>query len=179
MTLPPAPDAPASSLGGPETRPCCCCTPSSPGCSSAASSGGACATSSVSASPGGRWRWPAWSSSWSSSRDRSPSASGAEGPVIYVASTLAVLAALLRNLALPGLAIIAVGAILNLVPVLANGGAMPSAPEAWLALNGVAELPVTPLLELRAHRPGHALPVPGRHLRLAAAAAARQRLLHR
>ena len=67
---------------------------------------------------------------------------GAEGPVIYVASTLAVLAALLRNLALPGLPIIALGAILNLVPVLANGGAMPSAPDAWLALNGVAELPI-------------------------------------
>ena len=68
---------------------------------------------------------------------------GAEGPVLYVVSTLVVLVALLRNLALPGLAIIAVGAILNLVPVLANGGAMPSAPEAWLALNGVAALPVS------------------------------------
>jgi hypothetical protein len=67
---------------------------------------------------------------------------GAEGPVIYVVSTLAVLAALLRNLALPGLPIIALGAVLNLVPVLANGGAMPSAPDAWLALNGVAELPI-------------------------------------
>lgn len=67
---------------------------------------------------------------------------GAEGPIIYVASTLAVLAALLRNLALPGLPIIALGAILNLVPVIANGGAMPSAPDAWLALNGVAELPI-------------------------------------
>jgi len=68
---------------------------------------------------------------------------GAEGPVIYVLSTLAVLVALLRNLRLPGLAIIAVGAILNLVPVLANGGAMPSAPDAWLQLTGVAALPVT------------------------------------
>ena len=67
---------------------------------------------------------------------------GPEGPAIYVASTLAVLAALLRNLALPGLTIVALGAILNLVPVLANGGAMPSSPDAWLALNGVAELPV-------------------------------------
>jgi hypothetical protein len=62
---------------------------------------------------------------------------------VYVASTLVVLAALVRNLALPGLAVIAVGAILNLVPVIANGGAMPSAPEAWLALNGVAALPVS------------------------------------
>jgi hypothetical protein len=68
---------------------------------------------------------------------------GSEGPVIYVASTLVVLVALLRNLALPGLAIIAIGAVLNLIPVIANGGAMPSAPEAWLALNGVAALPVS------------------------------------
>jgi hypothetical protein len=68
---------------------------------------------------------------------------GAEGPVIYVVSTLVVLAVLLRNIALPGFAIIAVGAILNLIPVLANGGAMPSAPEAWLALNGEAALPVS------------------------------------
>ena len=72
---------------------------------------------------------------------------GPEGPVIYVASTLAVMAALLRNLVRPstirpGLAIIAVGATLNLIPVIANGGTMPSAPEAWLALNGVAALPI-------------------------------------
>jgi len=68
---------------------------------------------------------------------------GPEGPAIYVASTLAVLAALLRNLRLTGLPILAVGAILNLIPVLANGGAMPSSPEAWLSLTGVAALPVS------------------------------------
>lgn len=68
---------------------------------------------------------------------------GPEGPFIYVASTLMVMAALLRNVALPGVAVIAVGAILNLVAVIANGGAMPSAPEAWLTLNGVAALPVS------------------------------------
>jgi hypothetical protein len=66
---------------------------------------------------------------------------GTEGAVIYVASTLIVLAALLRNVALPGLVIIAVGAFLNLLPVLANGGAMPSSPDAWLALTGIAEVP--------------------------------------
>jgi len=73
---------------------------------------------------------------------------GPEGALVYVLSTLAVMAALLRNisrreLSRPGLVVIAVGAALNLVAVVANGGAMPSAPEAWLALNGVAELPVT------------------------------------
>jgi hypothetical protein len=67
---------------------------------------------------------------------------GAEGPLIYVASTLAVLVALLRNLRLPGLALIAVGAILNLVPILANGGYMPSSPEVWRELTGVAAVPV-------------------------------------
>jgi len=67
---------------------------------------------------------------------------GAEGPVIYVASTLAVLAALLRNLRLPGLAIIAVGAVLNLAPILANGGYMPSSPDVWRELTGVAAVPV-------------------------------------
>lgn len=67
---------------------------------------------------------------------------GAEGPFIYVASTLMVMAALLRNLRLPGLAIIAVGAALNLVVVVANGGYMPSSPAAWLELTGTAAVPV-------------------------------------
>lgn len=66
---------------------------------------------------------------------------GSAGPVIYVASTVVVLVVLLRNVALPGLAIIAVGAVLNLLPILSNGGYMPSSPEAWLALTGVAEVP--------------------------------------
>jgi hypothetical protein len=66
---------------------------------------------------------------------------GSAGPAIYVASTLVVLVALLRNVALPGLAIIAVGGVLNLVPILTNGGFMPSSPEAWLALTGMAQLP--------------------------------------
>ena len=68
---------------------------------------------------------------------------GPEGPAIYVASTLVVMVALLRNLSLPGLAVIAVGGTLNLIPIIANGGAMPSAPEAWLALTGSAGLPVS------------------------------------
>lgn len=66
---------------------------------------------------------------------------GAEGPIIYVLSTLAVLAALLRNLRLPGLPILAIGAVLNLIPILANGGFMPSSPEAWETMTGAAALP--------------------------------------
>jgi hypothetical protein len=68
---------------------------------------------------------------------------GAAGPALYVLSTLAVLAALMRNLEQPGFTILAIGAIANLIPILANGGAMPSDPEAWLTLTGVAELPVS------------------------------------
>jgi Family of unknown function (DUF5317) len=68
---------------------------------------------------------------------------GSLGTPIYVVSTLVVMAALLRNLRYPGLIVIAAGAALNLVAVVANGGAMPSSPDAWLALTGVAELPVT------------------------------------
>ncbi len=67
---------------------------------------------------------------------------GAEGPVIYVVSTLAVLVALLRNLRLPGLAVIATGAVLNLIPILTNGGYMPSSPDVWRELTGVAAVPV-------------------------------------
>ena len=67
---------------------------------------------------------------------------GAEGPLIYVASTVAVLLALLRNVRLPGFLILASGAILNLVAVVANGGFMPSSAEAWLELTGSAAIPV-------------------------------------
>lgn len=63
------------------------------------------------------------------------------GPVLYVASTAAVLVALLANLRLPGLWVLAVGAGMNLVAIVANGGYMPSSPEAWMALNGLAEVP--------------------------------------
>lgn len=67
---------------------------------------------------------------------------GAEGPIIYVVSTIAVLIALLRNLRLPGLAVIAAGAVLNLIPILTNGGYMPSSPDVWRELTGVAAVPV-------------------------------------
>jgi hypothetical protein len=67
---------------------------------------------------------------------------GSAGPPVYVVSTLAVLIALLRNVRLPGLAVIATGAALNLVPILTNGGYMPSSPEVWLELTGVAAVPV-------------------------------------
>ncbi len=58
---------------------------------------------------------------------------GDAGPALYVASNLAVLAAVIRNLALPGLALVALGAVCNLVAILANGGAMPADPSALAA----------------------------------------------
>ncbi len=58
---------------------------------------------------------------------------GAAGPALYVLSNLAVIAAVVRNIAIPGLAIVAVGAASNLVAILANGGAMPADPAALAA----------------------------------------------
>jgi len=51
-------------------------------------------------------------------------------PPIYIASTLAVFVAVVRNLRLPGMAIVAVGALCNLVAISANGGLMPAGPGA-------------------------------------------------
>ncbi len=80
------------------------------------------------------------------------------GPVLYVGSTVAVFAALLRNLALPGLPIVALGAALNLLVILANGGVMPSDPAAWQALTGVAAVPTDDFTNSTLMGPGTALP---------------------
>lgn len=61
---------------------------------------------------------------------------GQAGPPLYVASSLLVLAVVLRNRRLPGLKIVAAGAVANLVAVLANGGYMPADPAA-LAFAGL------------------------------------------
>ena len=52
------------------------------------------------------------------------------GEAIYVGSTGAVLIAVWRNLAVPGLALVALGAISNLAAIVANVGVMPTTPEA-------------------------------------------------
>jgi hypothetical protein len=59
---------------------------------------------------------------------------GDQGVPIYVGSTALVLLAVLRNLAIPGLALVAIGAISNLAAIVANGGYMPASPEALAAL---------------------------------------------
>jgi hypothetical protein len=57
-------------------------------------------------------------------------AAGSLGPAIYVASTAAVLVAVLRNLRMPGMLVVGLGALANLAAILANGGSMPADPTA-------------------------------------------------
>ena len=63
---------------------------------------------------------------------------GANGPPIYVASTALVLVAVLRNLDIPGIAVVALGACSNLAAIVANGGYMPADPAALEAIGGPA-----------------------------------------
>lgn len=63
---------------------------------------------------------------------------GSAGPAIYVASTAAVLLAVLRNIRLPGMAVVALGSISNLAAIVANGGFMPADAGA-LAAAGFAD----------------------------------------
>jgi len=60
------------------------------------------------------------------------------GPVLYVGSTLLVVIAVVRNLAIPGMALVALGATSNLVAIAANGGFMPASPAAMAALGKAA-----------------------------------------
>ena len=62
---------------------------------------------------------------------RRPTVVGAAGPPLYVASTAAVLIAVLRNLrASRRWPLVALGAVSNLAAILANGGVMPASPDA-------------------------------------------------
>ena len=63
---------------------------------------------------------------------------GDAGPPIYVASTAAVLVAVLRNLDITGLSIVALGAASNLLAIVANGGYMPADPDALASIGGIA-----------------------------------------
>lgn len=62
---------------------------------------------------------------------------GDAGPPIYVASAVAVFVAVLRNLDIGGLPIVALGAASNLLAIVANGGSMPADPAAAAAIGGV------------------------------------------
>ena len=59
---------------------------------------------------------------------------GGLGPPLYVASTGAVLVAVIRNIRIPGMALVAVGAGANLAAIVANGGFMPASEAAFAAL---------------------------------------------
>lgn len=59
---------------------------------------------------------------------------GDAGPPLYVASTLLVGVAVLRNLAIPGVPLIVAGAACNMAAILANGGYMPATAEALAAI---------------------------------------------
>ena len=62
---------------------------------------------------------------------------GDAAPAIYVASSVAVLAVVLRNLDVPGVWLIAVGAGCNLAAIVANGGWMPADPRALASIGAV------------------------------------------
>jgi hypothetical protein len=55
-------------------------------------------------------------------------------PLLYVASTCAVLAVVLVNVRIPGLVLVAAGAACNLAAIVANGGWMPADPAALASL---------------------------------------------
>ena len=59
---------------------------------------------------------------------------GPGAALLYVASNVAVLAAVARNLAIPGLGLVLVGGVSNLVAICANGGYMPVSPDALIAI---------------------------------------------
>jgi hypothetical protein len=56
------------------------------------------------------------------------------GPILYVASTFMVLAAIIRNRAIPGMVVVVAGAACNLAAIIANGGYMPAGRKALEAL---------------------------------------------
>jgi hypothetical protein len=59
---------------------------------------------------------------------------GDAGPPLYVVSTAAVLVAVLRNVRIPGMPLVALGAGCNLLAIVANGGFMPASPAATAAI---------------------------------------------
>ena len=70
------------------------------------------------------------------------SVAGGAGPAIYVVTTLAVFATVVRNIRLTGMPIVALGSLSNLAAIAANGGSMPADPAA-LAIAGLEAEPHT------------------------------------
>jgi len=63
---------------------------------------------------------------------------GELGPPIYIVSTAVVIASVLANLRITGMALVALGAISNLVAIVLNGGYMPADAGAMAALGKTA-----------------------------------------
>lgn len=82
---------------------------------------------------------------------------GTAGPALYVLSSAVVFLVMMANLSLPGIPLLALGAWLNMVAIVANGGHMPSSPDAWLMLRGVAEPPMVALSNSTLIGPGTVL----------------------
>jgi uncharacterized protein DUF5317 len=59
---------------------------------------------------------------------------GDAGPLVYVSSTAMVLAAVVANIRIPGMVLVAVGATSNLAAIVANGGFMPASAAAVAAI---------------------------------------------
>ena len=78
--------------------------------------------------------------------DTVSNAVGYAGPAIYVASTFAVLVAVLRNVRLTGLVVVAAGAGANLAAIVANGGFMPASAAAVAALGGQPSAAANPAI---------------------------------
>jgi hypothetical protein len=80
---------------------------------------------------------------------------GSLGPAIYVGSTFAVFLAVLRNIRLPGMPIVALGSMSNILAITANGGFMPANPVALATagLDGPGEHTNSVVLERPAFQP--------------------------
>ena len=66
------------------------------------------------------------------------------GPYIHIATILATLFVMTRNFHIPGVSVIAVGAVLNALVIIANGGYMPSPEEALRDSGQYKHVYVTP-----------------------------------
>ena len=99
------------------------------------------------------------------------------GPALYVGSTMAVAGGCRSaTWAIPGMPLVAAGAVCNLAAILANGGYMPARRVAALAALGKA---APTLYSNSSVVPGPGAVVPHRHLRPAPRAAGRERVQRR
>ena len=107
-------------------------------------------------------------SRWPCSRPSVAARVGDLGPPLYVASTMLVGVAILRNWRMPGMPVVVVGAACNLAAIVANGGFMPAGRAGDRAPGRQQRRPPGGLLEQLGRR-GSGAVVPHGHLRAARA----------